>query len=54
MKPKFVDGKWYIEVHTEELGDVLLLDKSGLPIPLEFNTEIEALNHIDYIKRRQR
>jgi hypothetical protein len=48
VKPKFMDGRWYIEVHTEEFGNVLLLKREEvLPIPVSFETEKEAW---DYIK----
>lgn len=47
LRPIFSDGKWYIEVKTTELGNVWLLDKHyNLPIPLEFNSEKEAYEHI--------
>lgn len=49
MKPKNINDKWYIEVTTKELGDVLLLDNSGLPIALEFKSEKKALEHIKNI-----
>lgn len=50
MKPKLIEDKWYIEVYTEEFGNVLLLKKEEyLPIPISFNTEEEAINHIKSI-----
>lgn len=45
-----MDSKWCIQVKTKEFGAVLLLDDSGLPIPITFNTEEEAQKHIENIK----
>lgn len=48
MKPKFIEGKWYIEVFTEDFGNLLLLNPyTELAIPMQFYTEDEAL---DYLK----
>lgn len=49
MTPKEMDSKWCIEVNTEEFGKVLLLDKSGYPIPLEFDNKKDALEHIQFL-----
>ncbi len=49
MKPKFINGKWYIEIYTKEFGDILLLDDSGLPIAKEFDSEEIANQHIKTI-----
>jgi hypothetical protein len=47
MKPKLIEGNWYIEVLTMELGNVLLLDSfTKLAIPIQFETENEALEYI--------
>lgn len=50
MKPRKIDNRWYIEVETKELGKVLLLDGSGLPVPMSFDYKKEAEN---YIKHRE-
>lgn len=46
MNTKYMDNYWYIEVDTDDLGKVLLLEPGMLPIPLKFNSEEEALIHI--------
>ncbi|MCA1064702.1 hypothetical protein QTG56_24130 (plasmid) [Rossellomorea sp. AcN35-11] len=47
MKPKRIKSKWYIEVFTEEFGNVLLLNpETTLAIPLQFKTEEEAFEYI--------
>lgn len=49
MKPKYINGKWYIEVETKEFGNILLLKDGLLPIPITFESENEVL---DYIRQR--
>lgn len=47
MKPKFLDGKWYVEVFTKDFGNVLLLNNSeDMVIPVVFNTEKEVNDFI--------
>jgi hypothetical protein len=54
-KPVYLNGtnKWYIEVQTESLGRVLLLDKNypDLPIPVTFDTELEAAEYMEEWKK---
>jgi hypothetical protein len=52
MKVKFIDDKWRIEVFTKELGNVFLLNpQSELPIPIQFETESEALAYMNGYRR---
>lgn len=47
MKPKKIDGKWYIEAYAEGLGNVLLCTKNiPLPIPVAFDNEEYAWEYI--------
>lgn len=47
MKPRFFEGKWYIEIHTEEFGNLFLLKKGiDLPIAITFDSEEEANAYI--------
>lgn len=50
LKTKKLDNKWYIEVETEEFGCVLLLDNSGLPVALAFDTEEDANQYVKNCK----
>lgn len=49
MKPKCINGKWYIEIYTKEFGNILLLDDSELLIAKEFDSEEIANQHIKTI-----
>jgi hypothetical protein len=54
LKPKLIEGKWYIEVVTMELGNVLLLDFfTKLAIPIQFETENEAFEYIKTQKAKE-
>lgn len=53
IKTKLINGKWYIETRSEELGTALLLDRNNnLPVAVSFDTEEKALNHIKEYKKR--
>lgn len=43
MKPKLLEGKWYIEVQTDEFRNVLLFNDVGDRMqPAAFDTKQEA------------
>jgi hypothetical protein len=47
LKPKFIEGLWYIEVATKEFGNILLFNPyTELATPIQFKTENEALEYI--------
>lgn len=55
MKRKFeikhIGSRWGIEVETEELGKVLLLNPNiNLPVAMTFDTRKEALDYIEEYK----
>lgn len=47
MNPIEINSKWYIQVHTEEFGEVLQLDNDIHIKPIEFQTKQEAIEYIE-------
>lgn len=48
MHPVQINDKWWIQVTSKSLGTCFLLDKNypDIPMPIQFNTEREAVAHI--------
>ncbi len=51
FNPKKVFNKWFIEVFTDDLGYVFMLEKGNLNT-LSFNTKQEAIDYINQILKR--
>lgn len=50
MEVKLIEDKWYIEVFTEDFGNILLLNPyTELAVPIQFDTEEEATEYLKHI-----